>query len=150
MSIPTCVRDVQMFLGMCNYYAKFVKNFASVAAPLYALLKKDATKLPFQWNEHAGKAFNHLKQALSHAPILSTPDFTKPFTLETDASDLGIGAVLVQNDRPIAYFSKSLTSAERNYSVHDRELLAIVAACRKWRHYLDGKVTKVLKDHKPL
>ena len=82
--------------------------------------------------------------------MLVLPDFGKPFTIETDASDVALGAVLMQGERPVAYFSHSLNSAERNYPVHERELLAIVCACKRWRPYIDGQRTQVLTDHKPL
>ena len=81
---------------------------------------------------------------------MAMPDFTIPFQIETDASDVAIGGVLTQNDGPVAYYSQALNSAERNYPVHDRELLAIVRACRKWRPYIDGTRTTVITDHKPL
>ena len=78
------------------------------------------------------------------------PDFDADFVVETDASDVAVGAVLMQHDRPVAFMSKVLNSAQRNYHTTDRELLAIVLACKRWRPYLDGKKTVVLKDHKPL
>ena len=79
-----------------------------------------------------------MKHALTHAPVLSLPDFNLPFTIETDASDVAIGGVLMQTGQPVAYFSKALNSAECNYPVHNRELYAIVTACKRWRHYISG------------
>ena len=136
-----------MFLGMCNYYSKFVSNFANTAAPLYKLLQKDT---PWIWTSAQQIAFDKLKYALTHAPVLALPNFDQPFEMETDASDVAVGSVLTQQSRLVAYFSKSLTTAEHNYPVHDRELLAIILCCKRWRPYLDGQRTTVYTDHKPL
>ena len=144
---PTCVKELQIFLGMCNYYAKFVASFANVAAPLYALLHKDN---PWKWTKECEAAFEALKYALTHTPVLRLPDFNDPFELETDASDIAVGGVLTQHGFPVAYYSKALNTAECNYPVHDRELLAIVQACKRWRPYLAGSRTVVWTDHKPL
>lgn len=85
-----------------------------------------------------------------HAPVLAIPNFERDFTIETDASDVAVGAVLMQDGHPVAYLSKSLNAAQRNYHTTDRELLAIVTACKHWRPYLDGRKTVVITDHKPL
>ena len=95
-----------------------------------------------------------LCQALSSFPVLALPDFSKPFQIECDASDTAVGGVLTQEhdavQKPLAFLSRTLTSSEKNYSVHDRELLAIVTCCKTWRPYIDGQRTVVITDHKPL
>ena len=95
-------------------------------------------------------AFNQLKHALVHAPVLAIPDFDANFVVETDASDMAVGAVLMQHNWLVAFISKALNSAQRNYHSIDGELLAIVLVCKRWSPYLDGKKTVVLIDHKPL
>ena len=106
------------------------------------------------WGEAQERAFKALKTALVSAPVLALPDFSRPFVVTTDASDVAVGGTLSQVHgevlRPVSYFSKKLQSAERNYSVSDRELLAIYTACMRWRCYLQGSVTKVYTDHEPL
>ena len=119
------IKELQMFLGMCNYYAKFVPEYAHIATPLYNLLWKN-TK--FDWTTDCDTAFNQLKYALVHAPVLAMPDFNANFVVETNASDVAVGAVLMQHDRPVAFMSKALNSAQCNYHTTDRELLAIVLA----------------------
>ena len=114
---------------MASYYSKFVKNFATIAIPLTNLLYKDKE---FHWNQVEIEAFEQLKHALMTAPVLALPDLTKPFIVTTDASDYAIGAVLSQDvgkgDQPIAYESRKMSSAELNYPVHEKELLALVYA----------------------
>ena len=125
---PTTVENVRSFLGLCGYYRSFVKNFASIASPLNTLLKKNAI---FHWGAAQKHSSDKLKLALTNAPILIFPDYKKPFILYTDASALGLGAVLMQTDnnnknRVIAYASRTLNTAESNYSVTHQEALAIV------------------------
>ena len=124
---PTSVTEVRSFLGMANYYKKFVKEFAQIAGPLTYLLKKG---VPLEWKAEQEKAFSTLKQKLVEAPVLRTPDFKLPFVVTTDASDYAIGQVLQQDDgnglRPVAYESRKLTPAEKNYAIHEKELLAII------------------------
>ena len=92
---PSCVRDIQSFNGTCSYYRRFIKNFAKISSPLTDLLRKD---VPFIWGQEQEKSFNDLKYELSHTPILKTPHYSKEFTITTDASRYGIGAVLTQLD----------------------------------------------------
>lgn len=136
---PTCVRGVQRFLGMVNYHRRQVQNFARLAAPLYDLLQG---KRVWCWGEKHDKAFLALKAALSSAPVMAAPDFSKPFIVRTDASDIAVGAVLLQgtgeSERVVAYESRKLKDAESRYEVHDRELLSVVHALRVWRPYLLG------------
>jgi reverse transcriptase-like protein/integrase-like protein/chromodomain-containing protein/aspartyl protease len=152
--VPTTKHQVQVFLGLTNYLRKFVDDFAQIALPLQRLTRKRAQ---FIWSEDCQKAFESLKSAISAVPVLAHPDHSKPFWVETDASDFAIGCVLSQLDpdgnlRPCAYYSRSMEPAERNYSVPDKELLAIKTAFEEWRHHLEGadhSVT-VLSDHKGL
>ena len=146
--VPRSVKDVRAFLGLANYYRKFVKDFAKIAGPLHDLTKKG---LKFQWNEDCQSAFERLIQALTQAPILAYPDFAVEFTLATDASDEGLGYVLgqVQNGKEvvIGYAGRKLLPAEKNYSVTEREALALVSGIRHFRSYLYGVHFKVYTDH---
>ena len=103
--MPTNVREVRGFLGLTGYYRRFVMNYGSVAAPLTQLLKKGA----YEWTVAAAEAFENLKMATMSLPILALPDFSLPFEIETDASGYGVGAVLIQNHRPIAYFEPDIS-----------------------------------------
>ena len=129
------------FVGLTNYYRKFVKSYAAITVPLYELLKKDT---PFVWGEQQQAAFEALKAALTEAPLLMLPRPDKPYEMHTDASDFAIGAVLYQEDavsgelRPIAYESHKLSEVQRRYATHERELLAVVHALKVWRMYLVG------------
>jgi len=128
---PSNATQVRSFLGLANYYRRFIQDFAHIAAPLNELTRKDQT---FVWLPRHQAAFDRLKAALTSAPVLALPDFTRPFEIHTDASGVAIGAVLSQEaeqgSRPIAYFSATLTPAERNYATYDQELLAVVRALR--------------------
>ena len=134
---PTTQQQLQQFLGLASYYRRFIRDFACISRPLHRLTEKNA---PFRWTEECDNAFNWLKQLLISAPILSYPNFSKEFILDTDASNDGVGAVLSQRhngmEHVVAYASKSLTKAERNYSVTRRELLAIVTFTNHFRQYL--------------
>lgn len=145
---PRNVSEVRGFLGLANFYHKFVDKFAHRAAPLTDLLRKDQD---FQWAESQEQAFQDLKQALVAAPVLRVADPKLDFILHTDASGFAVGAVLSQEDgrglRPVAFASRKLNSAEQNYAVHELELLAIMHALRTWRHYLLGTRTRVVTDH---
>ena len=131
---PTNVKLLHGFLGLTGYYRKFVKDYGKISAPLTSLLKKDA----FQWSDKASAAFDKLKAAMTTTPVLALPDFNRPFIIEADASGVGIGAVLMQNGRPLAYTSKTLSPSHQNMSVYDKEMLAIVHAVTRWRPYLIG------------
>ena len=148
---PTSLTDVRAFLGLASYYRRFIKNFADIAAPLHDLTKGGQE---FSWTSAADQAFNDLKNHLCSAPILSLPDFSLPFTIHTDASDFGLGAVLSQrrgeNEKVIAYASRTLTPAERNYSTTEKECLAIVWTVNYWRPYLLGKEFDIVTDHQSL
>ncbi|XP_066965398.1 uncharacterized protein [Macrobrachium rosenbergii] len=150
---PCNVRGVRKILGMLGYYRRFVKNFADIAQPLTNLLKKN-TK--FLWSTECEKAFNKLKSVLVSEPILSSPNFNKPFVLAVDASDVGIGGVLFQRDdkgemHPVSYFSKKLLPAERKYSTIEKEALALVKSVSHFSIYLSSSLqVEVLTDHNPL
>ncbi|XP_026452183.1 uncharacterized protein LOC113352590 [Papaver somniferum] len=143
---PTTIRELHGFLGLAGYYRKFVKDFGKISAPLTQLLKKDA----FQWSEKAIAAFKLLQTALTTTPVLILPDFSKEFVIECDASGFGLGAVLLQSGRPIAFHSKPLAEKNKNLAVYDKEMLAIISAIQKWRHYLLGRHFKIYTYHKSL
>ena len=151
--IPTNVKEVQSFIGLCNYYRIFIKDFAKIANPLHKLTRKDVV---FNWESEHQEAFETLKKMFTSAPILRHADCTKPFIVETDASNFAIGAILSQEfdgkTHPIAFLSKSLNSAQKNYPIYDKELLAIITALKEWRHFLEGArhPFTIYTDHKNL
>ena len=144
---PTNATEVRQFLGLASYYRRYVKNFADVAAPLHYLTQK---AVEFNWKENCQHSFQVLKDALTQAPVLCYPSFKKGFTLQTDASAVGIGAVLEQEGHVVAYASCSLTPPERQYSVIEQECLAVVFAVKHFRHYLLGRPFSLHSDHQPL
>ena len=146
--VPTSVKELQGFLGLCNYFRRFIPKYSEIAVPLTDMTKLGNWHQPLTEKELT--AFNTLKKALVSPPVLAIPQFDKPFEVITDASDKAYGAILQQEGRPVAYMSKKFTPAEQNYPTHDRECLAIVAAYREWRCYLEGVPSKCFTDHKPL
>lgn len=152
MKEPTCLRQLRTFLQTCSWFRKFIPNFAKIAEPLTRLTKKSQ---PWIWGLEQDDAFKSLKRLLTTSPILVQADYTKPFILRTDASDYALGACLLQgessnDERPIEYASRLLTSAERNYSTTEREALAVVWAVERFRGYIDGHLVHVRSDHQPL
>jgi hypothetical protein len=147
----TTVTEVQLFLGLANYYRRFIRGFARVSAPLFELTKKE---VPLEWGGVQENYFQNLKDAVKSAPVLQLADPSKPYIVTCDASDIGTGAVLQQEGEhephPVAFSSRKRSSAEKNYPVHDRELLAIVYALREWRPYLHGSRFVIKTDHHPL
>lgn len=146
--IPKNNKDILSFMGLANFYRRFVKDFSKIAAPLTSLTGKD---VPFQWGPKAQESFDALKLALTTAPVLAVPDFTRPFLVRCDASKFAIGQVLCQGEgkeeRVIAYESRKLSPAELKYEIHDKELLSVVHALRKWRHYLYGARQRIETDN---
>ena len=132
--VPRSVKDLCGFLGLTGYYRRFVANYGSIAWPLTELLKKDN----FKWGPRANAAFQALKTSMSHSPILALLDLSRPFIVETDASGIGIGAVLLQDEWPLAFFSQALPQEVRLKLVYECELIAVVRAIQKWQHYLLG------------
>lgn len=152
--IPKNAKGIRAFLGLCGYFRRFIRGFSSIAAPLSKLTgSKNGISL-FKWSEEAETAFNNLKEALTTAPVLSCPDFTKPFSIHCDASSVGIGGVLIQNvegiEHPIAYYSRCLNTHERNYGITERELLAVLDSVTHFRPYIEGAHFSVITDHSSL
>ena len=147
---PSDEAEVRKFLGLASYYHKYIDKFADIAAPLHQLTQKDAL---FQWTQECEESFKRLKACLTKAPVLSYPSFgteASTVVLQTDASNVGLGAVLEQEQRVIGYASRTLTRGEANYSVIQRECLAIVWAMKQFRHYLLGRTFQLMTDHAPL
>ena len=148
---PKNKTDVKSFLGLCNYYRRFVKGFASLASPIVRLTRN---KVKFEWDTHCQKAFTEIKKALTAELLLIFPDFSKEFILHTDASSEGIGFVLSQIidgiEKPISFGGRDLSPAERNYSTTERECLAVVEAVKKFEPYLESNPFTVVTDHAAL
>lgn len=149
---PKTPKQVRSFMGATGWYRRFIADYATIAAPIFETLKKGRS---FQFPETAREAFDKLKNALITSPVLTHPDFSKHFYVQCDASDLGIGAVLFQRDEqdgehPIAYFSQKLSSAQKNYSVTERECLAVVMAIKKFRPYIELMPFTIITDHSSL
>ena len=148
---PKSVSDVRSFLGLANYYRRFIRNFGGIAAALSELLKQN---VPWQWTDREAHSFRTLKDALTSTPVLQIADPKLNFELHTDASDFAIGAVLMQDQgkgfQPIAFESHKLTEPERRYPTHEKELYAVVFALRQWRHIIGNRAVTVFTDHYPL
>jgi len=144
--IPTSIKHLRGFLGLTGYYRKFIKNYGRIVAPITTLLKEDA----FSWTLEATKAFQHLKEAMCQVPVLATPDFTKTFIVECDASGNGIGVVLMQDEKPIAFESPPIKGKFLSKAIYEKEMLAILHALKKWQPYLMGRHFKVKTDHDSL
>ncbi|KAI2662392.1 Transposon Tf2-11 polyprotein [Labeo rohita] len=152
---PSTIKELQRFLGFANFYRRFIRNYSTIAAPLTSLLKNKPKKLC--WTEDADRAFTTLKASFTSAPILKHPNPELPFVVEVDASDCGIGAILSQRHgqpgklHPCAFYSRKLTSAERNYNVGNKEL-SMKATIEEWQHWLEGArhPFQVITDHKNL
>lgn len=143
---PRNVKGVRGFLGLTGYYRKFVKDYGKLVKPLTELTKKDN----FSWGAEADAAFKLMKVIMTSPPVLVLPNFSLPFEVECDAAGRGIGAVLMQQRKPIAYFSKALSQGNLAKSVYEKELMALVLCIQHWRHYLLGKQFTVFTDHKSL
>ena len=148
---PTKVKQIQQFLGLGNYYRRFISHYSDIAKPLHQLTRKDQS---WTWGKEQQEAFDRLKNAFVSAPVLQIPDPSKPFQIESDASKFASGGVLSQQDsegkwHPCAFLSKSFNSAEQNYEIYDRELLGIIRCLSEWKHYLIGSGIPliILSDH---
>ena len=138
---------MRSFLGLAGFYRRFIKYFSTIAASLHELTKKGVV---FHWGETQEESFDTLKDKLTHAPLLQLPNFGKTFELECDASGLSIGGVLMQDGKPVAYFSEKLHGSVLNYSTYDKELYALVRSLETWRHYLWPKEFVIHSDHESL
>ena len=152
--VPTNRKAIRRFLGMCGFYRKFCRNFADVVFPLTELLKKDT---PFIWDVACQGAFGKVKAILVNPPVLKAPDFEKPFLLYCDASDVGVGSVLVQQDsdgveHPVIFYSKKLDKAQRGYATIEKEALSLLLALKHFEVYLSSSphTIRVYTDHNPL
>jgi len=151
---PKNVKDVRKFLGLVNYYRRFIKNFAQVARPMNVLTRKD---IKWQWKEEQQKVFDELKRIFMTKPVLAALDLDKEFRVEADASNYATRGVLSMKGsdklwRPVAFISKSLSDTERNYEIHDKEILVVVRCLEAWRYFLEGAMMKfeIWTDHKNL
>lgn len=144
--VPKNVKGVRGFLGLTGYYRKFIKDYGKIVKPLTELTKKDE----FGWNTKAQEAFEALKRKITTAPVLQLPNFDEEFSLECDASGTGIGAILMQRKKPVAYYSKALSSRNLTKSAYERELMAVALAIQHWRPYLLGRKFTVFSDQKSL
>jgi len=151
---PKCIKDVQKFLGLANYYRRFVKNFTETVRPVHRLVQKQER---WNWESEQEEAFKRLKEIFTSEPVLAAPDLDKEMRVEADVSDYMTGRVLSmkcedERWRPVAYISKSLSDTEKNYEIHDKEMLVVIRCLEAWRHFLEGAWIKfkVWTDHKNL
>lgn len=151
---PSNVTEVQSFLGFTNFYRRFIRDFAGIAKPLHELARKDT---PWTWTQRQQEAFDSLKHSITSSPVLIFPQDNKPYRLEADSSNYATGAVLSQEGEdgkwhPIGFYSRSLSTVERNYDIHDKEMLAIMRSLEEYRHLLEGTQHEfeIWTDHKNL
>lgn len=144
---PRTPTEVRSFMGLAGYYRRFVKDFSKIATPLTKLTRKNQK---FEWDDKCEESFQELKQRLVTAPVLALPDDQGNFVIYSDASHKGLGCVLMQHGKVIAYASRQLKPHEQNYPTHDLELAAVVFALKIWRHYLYGEKCEIFTDHKSL
>ena len=144
---PKNVTEVRSFLGLASYYRRFVENFSRIAMPLKKLTRKD---LKFVWDDSCEEAFRELKQRLTTTPILTMSNSDEPYVVFIDASGTGLGGVLMQNGKVVAYGSRQLKLHEKTYPTHDLELAAVIFALKIWRCYLYGEKFELYYDHKSL
>lgn len=159
LPIPTSIKDVRAFIGMCSYYRRIIPNFSKIAEPLVALTRKNSR---FKWDEVCSQSYEKLKADLTTVPLLGYPDITKPFKIYTDASDNAIGAVLVQdcgpeesiipgipNEKPIHFYSHKLSKSQQKWSTIEKETFSIKMALEKFDPYIHGCTVTLFTDHKP-
>jgi hypothetical protein len=139
---------VRIFHGLVSFYRKFIRNFSEIDAQMMDIVKKRHKS--FKWTKEVDKRFNILKEKITEQSIMVLPDFGKTFQVRCDASGVAIGAVLSQDNRPVAYFSEKMNDTKRNYSTYDKEFYAIIQALNKWRHYLVPKEFVLYNDNQAL
>jgi hypothetical protein len=144
---PTNVSEIRSFLGLAGYYRRFIEGFSRIARPLTSLLQKNVV---FKWSPACQASFEELKKRLTTAPVLVLPNISKNFDIYCDASRQGLGCVLMQEGRVVAYASRQLRKHDEHYPTHNLELAAVVHALKVWRHYLIGKRCEIYTDHKSL
>jgi ribonuclease HI len=144
---PTNVSKIRSFLRLAGYYRRFIEGFSKIARPMTELLKKEKK---FNWTESCEKSFQELKRRLTTAPVLTLLDIQRDFVVYCDASRQGLGCVLMQDGKVVAYASRQLKPHEQNYPTHDLEFAAVVHALQIWRHYLIGNKCEIYTDHKSL
>uniref|UniRef100_A0A2N9ETF9 Reverse transcriptase RNase H-like domain-containing protein n=1 Tax=Fagus sylvatica TaxID=28930 RepID=A0A2N9ETF9_FAGSY len=144
---PKSITEVRSFHGLASFYRRFVKDFSTLVAPLTQIIKKN---VGFHWGADQDNAFATIKERLCSAPVLALPNFNKTFEIKCDASGIGIGAVLMQDRRPIAFFSEKLSGASLKYPTYDKELYALVRALETWQHYLWPREFVIHTDHESL
>jgi hypothetical protein len=144
---PKTATDIRSFVGLAGYYRRFIEGFAKIAGPLTRLTRKNQ---PFAWTEDCEASFQEMKHRLTTSPVLALPQEGEPYDVYCDASHLGLGCVLMQQGKVVAYASRQLKTHERNYPTHDLELASVVFALKIWRHYLYGSTFTIFSDHKSL
>ena len=146
-TMPKSITEVRSFHGLASFYWRFVKDFSILATPLTEVIKKN---VGFHWEADQENAFATIKERLCSAPVLALPNFNKTFEIECDALGIGIGAVLMQDKRPIAFFCEKLSGASLKYPTYDKELYAFVHALETWQHYLWPREFVIHTDHESL
>ena len=144
---PRNVTNVRSFLGLAGYYQRFIKGFSVIASSLTKLLRK---RVKFVWDDNCQSSFDQLKKILVEAPMLTQPTSAREYALYSDASKIGLGCVLMQDGKVVAYASKQMKQHEQNYPTHDLELAVVVFTLKIWRHYLYGEKCRIFTDHKSL
>ncbi|KAI3825478.1 hypothetical protein L1987_06968 [Smallanthus sonchifolius] len=146
-NVPKTPTEIRSFLGLAGYYRRFIQDFSRIASPLTKLTRKE---VKYEWGQTQNNAFGELKARLTQAPVLTLPDGNEDLVVYYDASGQGLGCVLMQRGKVIAYASRQLKIHEVNYPTHDLELAAVVFALKIWRHYLYGVKCTIYSDHKSL
>jgi hypothetical protein len=144
--VPKDVHGVCSFLRLANYFRRFLQGYSKMVVPLTNLTRKDKR---WKWTEECQEAFENVKHALTNAPVLAPPELQKPFEMVLDASGVGLGAVLLQDGRPVAFKSRKRSPAEQNYTVTQQEMLGVIHALKTWQCYLEGSVFTNVTDHCP-
>ena len=144
---PRNVTEVRIFLGLAGYYQRFVEGFSVIASSLTRLLRKG---VKFEWNDKCQSSFEKLKELLVEAPVLIQPSSGRDYTMYSDASRIGLGCILMQDEKVVAYASRQLKPHEQNYLTQDLELAAVVFTLKIWRHYLYGEKCRIFTNHKSL